>query len=277
MTRRTLGRAGAYVALVGLAAVFVAPIAFMAAGSFEPEERVLSDAGSWRAFWPDEPTLQNYRDVFRRVPYLNYLASSAIVTGGTVLFGLLLNSMAGYALARLRFRGRGALLGMVLALLVVPFEAIAVPLFFMTTSLGWRDDYLVQIVPFAANALSIYLFYTFFLDLPPDLEDAARIDGAGLLRTFFQIAAPNAKPAYAAVGLLTFLLHWSLYLWPLLATTSEDVRPLVLGVATFYGLPPLRWGDIFAFGVLMVLPAIVLFVLLQRLLVRGLTQSGLGR
>jgi multiple sugar transport system permease protein len=265
------------VALVGLAAIFVAPIAFMAASSLEPEERVLSDAGSWRAFWPDEPTLRNYRDVFRRVPYLSYLASSAIVTGGTVIFGLLLNSMAGYALARLRFRGRGALLGMVLALLVVPFEAIAVPLFFMTTSLGWRDDYLVQIVPFAANALSIYLFYTFFLDLPPDLEDAARIDGAGLLRTFFQIAAPNAKPAYAAVGLLTFLLHWSLYLWPLLATTSEDVRPLVLGVATFYGLPPLRWGDIFAFGVLMVLPAIVLFVLLQRLLVRGLTQSGLGR
>ncbi len=120
------------------------------------------------------------------------------------------------------------------------------------------------------------LFRTLFF-LPAELEDAARIDGAGVVRTFFEIAAPNAKPAYAAVGVLMFLLHWSLYLWPLLATTSESVRPLVLGIATFYALPPLQWGDIFAFGVLMVAPVMVVFVLVQRQLVRGLTQSGLGR
>jgi multiple sugar transport system permease protein len=255
----------------------MAPIAFMLAGSLEPDGMVLTDAGSWRAFWPDQPTVSSYVDVFRRVPFHRYLLSSLIVTGGTVLLALLVNSMAGYALARLRFRGRQVLLGGVLALLVVPFEAIAVPLFYMTASIGWRDDYLVQIIPFAANALSVYLFYTFFLDLPAELEDAARIDGAGVVRTFFEIAAPNAKPAYAAVGVLMFLLHWSLYLWPLLATTSESVRPLVLGIATFYALPPLQWGDIFAFGVLMVAPVMVAFVLVQRQLVRGLTQSGLGR
>lgn len=266
-----------YLALTAAAAVFMAPIAFMLAGSLEPDGRVLTDAGSWRAFWPDQPTTSSYVDVFRRVPFHRYLLSSLIVTGGTVLLALLVNSMAGYALARLRFRGRQVLLGGVLSLLVVPFEAIAVPLFYMTASIGWRDDYLVQIIPFAANALSVYLFYTFFLDLPAELEDAARIDGAGVVRTFFEIAAPNAKPAYAAVGVLMFLLHWSLYLWPLLATTSESVRPLVLGIATFYALPPLQWGDIFAFGVLMVAPVMVAFVLVQRQLVRGLTQSGLGR
>jgi multiple sugar transport system permease protein len=191
--------------------------------------------------------------------------------------GLVVNSLAGYALARLRFRGREALLAGVLALLVVPLEAIAVPLFYEVTVLGGRDTYWAQIVPFVANGLSIYLFYSFFLGLPRELEDAARIDGAGPLRTYVEIIVPAARPAFLAVTIVTFLLHWGLYLWPLMITSSVAVRPLPVGMAAFRTLPPLQWGDLMAFAVMMVAPAVVLFLALQRWFVAGVATVGLKR
>ena len=142
---------------------------------------------------------------------------------------------------------------LVLALLVVPFEAVALPLFYGTAMIGWRDGYLVQVAPFVATALSIYLFYTFFLDFPEEVEDAATVDGAGPWRVFFQIVVPQSRPVFATVAIVTFLLHWGMYLWPLLVTTRVDARPLPLGIATFRTLPPVQWGDIMAFAVLMVL------------------------
>ncbi len=263
-----------YLALLLLAALYAAPILFMIAGSLKPDAAVMADAGSWKAFFPDAPTLHNYRDVFARVPFGRYLLSSAIINGSMVALGLVVNSVAGYALARLRWRGRELVLAAVLAILVIPFEAIAVPLFFQLSALGWRDSYAVQILPFVANPLSVYLFYTFFLGLPRELEEAARIDGAGVLRTFWSIVVPNAKPAFATVAILTLLFHWGMYLWPLLMTSGEQVRPLPLAIATFYALPPLQWGDILAFGVLMVLPVLLLFVALQRWFVRGVAATG---
>jgi len=166
------------------------------------------------------------------------------------------------------------MLALVLAVLVIPFEAIAIPLFYQLSWIGWRDDWLVQAIPFVANPLAIFLFYSFFLGLPRELEEAARVDGAGVLRTFFVIVIPNAKPAFASVAIVLFLFHWGMYLWPLLMTTSEAVRPLPLGIANFHTLPPLQWGDIMAFGVLMVLPVLILFVVFQRWFVRGVASTG---
>jgi multiple sugar transport system permease protein len=176
-----------------------------------------------------EPTLQNYRDVFERVAFGRIFLNSLLVNGAIVAGGLVVNSLAGYALARLRFPGRQLLLAGVLALLVIPLEAIAVPLFYELTALGGRDTYWVQIAPFVANALSVYLFYSFFLGLPHEIEDAARVDGAGPLRIYLEIVAPAARPAFVAVAIVTFLMHWGLYLWPLLMTSSVEVRPLPSG------------------------------------------------
>jgi len=150
-----------------------------------------------------------------------------------------------------------------------------VPLFYQVTLFGWRDTYLVQIVPFVANAFSIYLFYTFFLSLPRELEEAARIDGAGVLRTFLTIIVPNSKPVFATVAILTFLIQWGVFLWPLMVTSGEAVRPLPLAIATFYTLPPLQWGDIFAFGVMMVLPILLVFLFFQRWFIRGVVATGI--
>lgn len=276
MSRRRLWlhAALAYGLLSICALVFFAPIAFMLVGSLKPNALVLPEAGTIKAFLPDAVSLDNYRAVFERVPFARYLLSSLVINGLIVGLGLAVNALAGYALARLRWWGRDAVLALVLAILVIPFEAIAIPLFYQLSWLGWRDDWLVQVIPFVANPLSIYLFYSFFLGLPRELEEAARVDGAGVLRTLLTIVFPNARAAFASVAIVTFLFHWGMYLWPLLMTTSEAVRPLPLGIATFYTLPPLQWGDIMAFGVLMVLPVLVVFLVFQRWFVQGVASTG---
>lgn len=284
MTRQTpdwrdrpgVARAAVHYVLLGLAAaVFVSPIVFMVVGSLKPDERVLSEAGNWKALVPTGGSLQNYRDVFRRVDFGRYFLNSLMITGTIVLGGLVVNSLAGYALARLRWRGRDAILGAVLALMILPLQAIAVPLFYEVTLFGWRNTYVAQVLPFVANAFAMYLFYSFFIGMPRELEEAAWTDRAGILRTFVEVVVPNAKPVFATVAVVLFLFFWGLYLWPLMVTIGPEVRPLPVGIAHFQTLPPLQWGDIMAFGVMMVVPVLVLFVVFQRWFVRGVAASGL--
>ncbi len=272
---KLFGKLPVYLLLTGLGLLFLIPIAMMLAGSFKPDAQVLTEAGSLRGYFPSSMDLRNYRDVFERVPFLRYLFNSVFITSAIVLAGLLVNSLAGYTLARLQWPGRDRLLLLVIALMIIPLEAIAVPLFYEVTLLGWRNTYWVQIVPFVANAFSIYLFYTFFLSLPGELEEAARIDGAGPWRIFFSIVLPNARPVFATVAILTFLTQWGSFLWPLMVTHSESVRPLPLGIAAFYTLPPLQWGDIFAFGVMMVTPVLLIFLFFQRWFVEGVATTGI--
>jgi len=264
-----------YLALGCLTLIFLVPVGMMISGSFKPDSLVLQEAGQLTGFFPDEIVLTNYQDVLARVDFARYMFNSIYITGTIVLCGLFANSLAGYALSRLHWRGRKLILAGVIALIIIPLEAIAVPLFYEVTLFGWRNTYLVQIVPFIANAFSIYLFYTFFLGLPRELEEAARIDGAKPLRIFTSIVVPNAKPVFAAVAILTFLTQWGSFLWPLMVTHSENVRPLPLGIALFYTLPPLQWGDIFAFGVMMVLPVLVVFLVFQRWFVQGVASTGM--
>ena len=264
-----LGSAGV---LIATALVLLGPLVFMLAGSLRPNEEVLSLG--WRALLPTDASLANYRSVFEQLNFAHFLLNSLIVVGSIVLCGLLVNSMAGYALSRLQWRGREAVLAGIVVLLIVPYEAIVVPLFFEMTFVGWTNTFRAQIVPFVANPLAIYLFYTFFNGLPRELEEAARVDGAGPWKTFFLIAAPLAKPAYAAVAILTFLLHWGFFLWPLMVTRGPDVQPLPVALGYFSSVQPVRWGDILAFGTLMVLPVLVVFLVFQKWFVRGIATSG---
>lgn len=275
MPRRLMTAGFSYIIFLLLAFLFISPIVFMLIGSLKPEAQVLVEAGSLKAFIPSNVDLRNYHDVFSRVPFDRYLFNSLYITSMVVMGGLVVNSLAGYAFARLDWRGRRILFSLVLAILILPLEVIAVPLFYQVTLFGWRDTYLVQTVPFIANAFSIYLFYTFFLSLPKELEEAARLDGAGVLHTFIFIIVPNSKPVFATVTILSFLIQWSVFLWPLMVTSSEAVRPLPLAIATFYTLPPLQWGDIFAFGVMMVMPILLVFLFFQRWFVRGVASTGI--
>lgn len=264
-----------YAVLVAVTIFFVSPILYMFIASFKPNDEVLAGLGG---FVPHSLSFNNYADVFSRFngsqtgTFRGFFLTSVIVSAVIVLGGLVVNSLAAYALARLRWPGRDLVLMGVIALVILPFEAIAVPLFFMLN--GLRNTYVVQFLPFIAHPLSIYLFYTFFVGLPRSLEEAARVDGAGPWRTFLFIMLPNAKPVFATVTTLQFLASWSSFLWPVMVIDDPAVRPLPLAISVFQGQPPLAWGDIMAFGVMMVLPVLIVFLVFQRWFIQSVVASG---
>lgn len=275
MRARAIPLIAQYAVMLLLAAFFLFPLVYMIASSFKPDGVVLSDADSFAAFLPIPFVgVENYVDAIERASVFRSFFNSMVISGSIVGLGLVVNSLLGYALARLRFRGRTLLVAFVIALIIIPFEALAVPLLFLSAQLGWLDTYHVQILPFVANPLFIYLFYTFFLNVPVEIEEAARIDGAGPLRTFVSVVAPLAKPAYATVAILGFLFSWGQFLWPVMVTRGIDVRPLALGIGTFKTTPPVQWGDIMAYAGLMTIPLVIIFLIFQRYFVQGVASSG---
>jgi multiple sugar transport system permease protein len=158
-------------------------------------------------------------------------------------------------------------------IVILPFEAIAVPLFYLMND--YRNTYYVQFIPFIANAFSIYLFYTFFIGIPKQIQEAARIDGAGPWKTFLLIIVPMSRPVFASVTILTFLAAWSSFLFPVMVIDQPQFRPLPLAISVFKAEPPTDWGQIFAFGVLLVLPVVIVFLLFQRWFVQSVASSGL--
>ena len=268
-------RFGLYAAMVALCAFFLFPLLLALSGAFKADAFVFDDAGSLASIFPSPFVgLENFADVNDRTNLVGAFVNSLIITTSIVVIGAVVNSLFGYALARLPFRGRSAVLAIVVALIIIPFEAVAIPLLLFFAEIDWLNTYRVQIVPFIANPFFIYLFYTFFLDLPLELEEAARIDGAGPVRTFTRVVAPLARPAFATTAILSFLFSWGQLLWPTLVTRGESVRPLPLGITVFQTSPPVQWGDIMAFVSLMTIPAVVLFITFQRQFVEGVASQG---
>ncbi len=272
---RVLGALATYVGMTLLAVIFLVPLLFEFVGSIKPNDRVLSEGSSWRAFIPTQVTFANYADALARADLARLFINSLIITSSIVVAGIVVNSLFGYALARMTFRGRGLLVGIVIALIVIPFQAIAVPLFFMMAKIELLDTYQVQILPFIASPFFTYLFYTFFLNIPKELEEAARVDGAGPLTIFWRVVVPLARPVYATVAILSFLFAWGELLWPVLVTRGPEVRPLPLGIAVFQTLPPVQWGDIMAFATVMTLPLLVVFLAFQDAFVRSVARTGI--
>lgn len=296
MTTATLGerdvrrrhKVGSYVVMSALAVVFLFPLVFMFVSSLKPDAQILSDVGSPRAFLPvGDISLENYFGVFDRVPVSRFLVNSVLVTVLTVGLGLVVNSMAGFALSRLRWRGRALVLAVVIATLIVPFETIAVPMVYWVSKLptlvmeggvlkydfGWLNSYHVQIVPFVANAFSIFLFTQYFSTIPKSLDEAARIDGASWFTIYRRIVVPLAGPAFATVAILTFLPAWNQYLWPLMVVQEEELRPVMVGMQYFFQLNT-AWGEVMAYTSLITLPVLAVFLAFQRAFVSSVAASG---
>lgn len=264
-----------------LVAFFLFPLVFMFVSAFKGDElQLLRDMGSLAAFVPHgEISWQNVRDVFERTSFARAFANSLATVGLTVVLGLLVNSLFAYALARMRFRGRRLLLAAVVALIIVPFEAVAVPLLLLVNELpwfgpqgltrGWLDSLHVQVLPFIANAFSVYLFHQFFVALPKDLEEAALMDGASRWRIYWSIVLPLSKPVIATVAVLQFLARWGDLLWPVMVVRGERFATLPLAMQTFFGQYPRQWGDVMAFAAMATLPTLLLFLVFQRWFVRG--------
>jgi multiple sugar transport system permease protein len=281
-------RTWSYLAMSALAVFFLFPLVFMVVSSLKPDSQILSDTGSLRAFLPvGDVSLRNYADVFDRVPVGRFMLNSVLVTTAIVVLGLFVNSLCGFALSRLRWRGRGLVLSVVIATLIVPFETIAVPMVYWVSKLptlvfengvpkydfGWLNTYQVQIVPFIANAFSIFLFTQYFSTIPRSLDEAARIDGAGWFTIYRRIVVPLAGPAFATVAILTFLPAWNSYLWPLMTVQQESLRPVMVGMQYFFQLNT-AWGEIMAYTSMITVPVLVVFLAFQRAFVSSVAASG---
>ena len=285
---RRLGRTLSVQAARGLLLlVFAFPIVFMFVSSFKPDAQIFADLTSWRAFVPvGEISLDNYRGVFERVPAGRMLLNSIVISTVTVVIGIFVNSLAAFALSRMRWRGQKVVLTGIIATLIVPFETFALPLVWWVNKLptlefqdglvlaqGWLDSYHVQVVPFLANAFSIFLFHQYFQSIPKELDEAARVDGASWFGIYRRIVMPLSGPAIATVAILTFLPAWNSYLWPLMVVQSEEYRPVMVGIQYFFQLN-VSWGQIMAYASMITVPVLALFLAFQRAFIGSIASAG---
>ena len=250
--------------LVG-ALVFLFPFYYMVIGSLQKEP----DTSLKGAFPTGGLTLDNYSDINSRVDLVRSLLNSGIFTGGVLLGTVVFGMLAGYALARLHFRGRGSLFAVMLLVQIVPFQLLIIPIYVMIVrTYGLADSYMGMIVPFLINSTAVFIFRQFFLALPDDLFSAAMLDGASELRILWSVALPLVRPALLTVVLVTFIGPWNEFLWPFLVTKDQALQPLAVTLANYIsniaGRSANPFGSILAGAVVLAAPAVVLFVAFQR-------------
>lgn len=255
-----------YAGLILGALVFLLPFYYMVIASLQKKKD--TTLGGLLPM-PSNLTFDNYTAINNAVHIPQSLMNSLIFTLGVVLGTLVGGVLVGYALAQLKFRGRGSLFAMVLLVQAVPFQLLMVPLYVMVVrDFGLADSYLGMILPFAINSTAVLIFRSYFLQLPKDIFDAARIDGAGEFRVLWYIALPLVRPALLTAALLTFIGPWNEFLWPFLITKKQDMQPLAVALANFSdngaGYMDNPFGVMLAGSFILAIPAVVLYVVFQR-------------
>ena len=256
--------------------LFLLPLWWALASSVRPLNDIFKYVSpfSLAALVPDKLTFEAYRNIFLEKGFGTAVFNSLFVALATVLAGLGVNSLAGFAFAVLRFPGRNALFGITVLTFLVPFEAISIPLYTVVRSLGWLDTYLALIVPGVANGIVIFLFRQFFSQVPRELVDAARIDGASWLTIFVRIYLPLSKPVIISAALLIFLFQWEAFLWPLISTRSEGLKVIQVALAGFEERYRTLWNELFAAATVAALIPLLILLPLQRFYVQGVTAGG---
>lgn len=266
------GRIVSYTVLALVGAVTVLPLLYMGALSLQTEAETLA---ADPVLWPESPQWGNYAELFERAPFGNFILNSLIVTGGITVAHLVFDPLVGYVFAKFRFPLRNTLFIALLSTLMMPLFVRMIPLYVMMSNLGWLNSYQALIVPFLMDAFGIFLMRQFIQPIPDDLIQAARIDGASELRIFARVILPQVKPALAVLGLFTFVFQWNEFLWPLVATTTEDMRTIPVGLTLFNQEYFTLWHLTAAGSVILFVPTVLLFLFSQRYFVRGITLSGL--
>jgi multiple sugar transport system permease protein len=271
--RARSARPWTYAALTAAGALTLLPFVWMLLGSFKTQGELLRRPVTW---WPEDPTLANYSAWFTELHIGQFFTNSLVVALFTVLGNLVFCSMVGYALAKMTFPGKRVLFALVMVTLMVPGVVTFVPLFVMVSRLGLVNTYPGLILPFLVSPLGVFLMRQFMMGIPDSLLEAARIDGAGELRTFARIVMPLCGPPLATLGILTFLGSWNNFLWPLVAAQSEEKYTLPVALALFStGQNATDYGLLLAGAVLVIAPIVVLFVALQRYFVQGVAGTGI--
>lgn len=225
--------------------------------------------------WPAELRWSNYVEVFEKIPFMSQFWTSVLITVVRTVAQVVLCSLAGYAFARMKFTGKGLLLGVVLSILMVPTQVYLLPQYQIVQGLNLLETPWGIVLPGLFSAFGTFLMRQFFLGLPQELEESARLDGANPFQIFWLIMLPLAKPAISAVIITTVLWSWNDLLWPLIVTTQDTAMPLSVGIATFAGRTATDYSVMMAAATMAMAPILILFILLQRTVIEGLAHSGL--
>ena len=260
-------------ALVVCGFLMAAPFLWMLGTSLKAPSEIFQYPPRWL---PEDPQWQNYGEVTRVLPFGRYFLNSAIVAISVTFLQLIICSMAAYAFARLRFPGRDWLFLAFLAALMIPGQITLIPRFLLMRELGWFNTYQALILPFAFSSFGTFLLRQYFMTLPRELEEAARIDGASYFQCYRLVALPLARPALAALAIFTFIDQWNSFLWPLIVTTQREMQTLTVGLNTLRGEFNTAWQLLMAGSVIAILPILIIFVIGNRYFIRGITSSGFG-
>ncbi len=264
----------AHVLIYVAALIFVAPLIYAFFSALKPNVEIFSMP----------PTLigsqvkwSNFVDVFQYGPFVRYIVNSFIVAILGTLVVIIVSTAAGYAFGRLRWKGRDAVFILFLATLMVPAEVLVIPMFQLMQNFGWVNTMQALVLPFAFGAFGTFLMRQFFRGIPFELEEAARVDGANPLRSFFSIILPLSKSAVAVLAVFTFLSFWNSYLWPLIVVSDTSaLGTLPIGLASFAGQNGTRWDLQMAAAIISMIPTTVLVIVLQKHLVKGIAMAGMG-
>ena len=255
---------------------FLIPLLWTAASAVRPAGPIYSYANplTWRTFFPETITFANFYHIFARQQFGRALANSLFVGASICILGVIINSMAGFAFAKFVFPFKNFFFVLVLITFMVPFESIVIPLYVIVGRMGFINSYWALILPAAANGLSIFLFRQFFAEVPSELLEAARVDGASWMRIYLQIMLPLSKPAIVTVVVMLFLLQWNSLFWPLAGVHSSRYQVVQVAVATHVAQEETHWANLFSSAFAASVPPMLLFLFLQKYYVRGISGTG---
>jgi len=271
MKRTTAIALGRHAALIAGASFVILPFLWMFTTSLQSRAETYSTTSILPTSWHWE----NYLIAWEAAPFGQYYVNSIIMAAGIVAGHLVLDAFAAYAFARLRFPFKNAIFVVLLAALMIPTFVTIIPAYSLVASFGWIDTYWGLIVPRLADVFGIILLRQYFASIPAELEDAARIDGCSRVGTFFRIMVPLSMPAFATLAIFSFLFAWNDFLWPLLVTNSDELRTIQIGLSAFQGRYGTSWNYLMAGTLTATVPSIIVFMVFQRALVRGIAASGL--
>ncbi|NOU64566.1 ABC transporter permease subunit [Paenibacillus sp. LMG 31461] len=265
-----------YIAHILLVIIVIFPIFFALTSSFRPLEDVFRYVSpiSWKTFIPTRFTWDAYYNLFAQRGFARIFFNTFFVAIVNVFFGVIVNSMAAFAFAKMAFKAKNGLFFLVLITFMIPFEVIALPLYSLVDSFGWLDSYYGLIVPGIASGLVIFLYRQFFMDLPVALLEAARMDGASWWRIYYKVAIPLCKPVTISASLLIFISQWEAFMWPLLVSRSKEYRVIQVAMSYFVTEHATYWNEMFAASILAIIIPVCLILPYQRYFVQGVTSTG---
>ncbi len=263
------------IALLIGALLVTAPLILLFVSSLKDDRyQIIAELGSFKAFFVTNPTLNNFSEILlRNATFVRFFFNSVLIMFSTIAGTLIISSTCAFVILRGQFKFKNALLTGIIILYIIPQESIMLPMLFEASKMNLLDSYIIQILPFIASPLYIFLFYQFFKEVPLSIGEAAKIEGASFFQTYIKMYIPLCIPAFVTVAILQGMEAWNQYLWPLLVTQTERVRPLTVTIASYFSTSDIYWDQLFAASVIMMLPLLIVYLFFQKYFIASVSSS----